>query len=116
MYTYTPSTCFVFHIPYHVLTLQVHLYVLASFSRKFGQSAFFTISQDYAIHSLGITLTESGLGGSVYGGTLVGAILLVMVSHAVKLSYSKLICLVISATLNGLAIMLITAATSEVGF
>ena len=110
-----PKT-FVFHIPYHVLTLQVHLYVLASFSRKFGQSAFFTISQDYAIHSLAITLTESGLGGSVYGGTLVGAILLVMVSHAVKLSYSKLICLVISATLNGLAIMLITAATSELGF
>lgn len=92
----------------------MYVYVLTAFARKFGQAGFFTIYQDYAIHSLGLTLTESGIGGTVYGCTAIGAVVLVMISHAIKLQYSKLISLIVGAGLNGVSIILITAAVGQV--
>ena len=88
--------------------------MLSAFTRKFGHAGFFTIYQDYAMRILGLTLTESGLGGTVYGGTAVGAAVLVMISHAFQWNYSKLVSLVVSAALNGVATIIIIFAVDKV--
>ena len=94
---------------------QVYLYMLSAFSRKFGQAGFLTIYQDYAMKAFGSSLTQSGTGGAVYGGTATGAVVLVMLSHALKMKYNKSIHLTISAIFNGIAIVMMTFAESQVG-
>ena len=90
--------------------------MLSSLTRKFGQAGFFTIYQDYAIHNAGLTLTQSGFGGTVYGSTAIIAIVLVMLSHALKMQYNIAAHLTVSAILNGIAIMMLVFASSQVGF
>ena len=94
--------------------LQVYLYMLSAFTRKFGHSGVFTIYQDFAMHTIGLTLSESGLTGTIYGGAAVGGVVLVMISHALRWQYSKLVSLVISSVMNTVFIISLTAAVSKV--
>ena len=88
--------------------------MLTAVFQKFGQAGFFTIYQDFAIHSLSLSLTDSGIGGTIYGCTAVAGTALVMLSHALKINYSKLVALIVCAALNGVAIILFTVAEGKV--
>lgn len=89
--------------------------MLSALARKFGQGGFFTIYQDYAKQQLGLTLPESGKGGTIYGGTAGIAVAFISLTHALKWNYSKPVSLAISGLLDGLAIFLISTAKNKVG-
>ena len=75
---------------------------------------FSPYTRNFAMHTIGLTLAESGLTGTVYGGAAVGGVVLVMISHALRWQYSKLVSLVISSVMNTVFIISLTAAVSEV--
>ena len=93
---------------------QVWVYILAAFARKFGQSGLFTIYQGYALDELNLSLPRSGIGGAVYGAAAVVGAALIALTHAFKLNYNKLVSLIVSALMNGVAIILVSIAKDNV--
>ena len=63
---------------------------------------------------LNLSLPESGLGGTVYGAAAVTAAAFIAITHAQKLNYNKLLSLIISAFLNGAALILVSIAKDKV--
>lgn len=66
------------------------------------------------MHVLGLSLTETGEAGAIYGALSVVGTVLVVISHACKTQYNILVCDSIFAILTGCLMMLVSAANSQV--